>query len=864
MATTLALVSPPTSATYGDSPPVTAKLSAGAGAPSVTGKLVTISLGGASQAGVTDSGGNVTVNVPVSSLPGTSYQLKASFSGDQDLLPSSVSGAGGFLVSKAPSNLVALSPLGATLTGTIGGKSLPIDGSVAFSLTSTRGNRTVFAITDYLGQAVLPPPGLPAGDWMVTAASFGGNATYNVTSLGLTTQTINIPKVNQTITFASLSKNFGDPDFPVAATATSLLPVSFIVQSGPCTITGTNVHITGAGPCKITASQAGNFDFNPAAPVSRDFAIASAISTTSLSAEPTSAVAGQFVTLTATVTTTPAAAGAPVGTTVTFKDGATPLGVPVVVSNGSASLSISSLSVNTHLLTAVYNGNANVGTSIGSVNIMVEKVGTTTSLFANPASSVPYGTTINLAATVTPGTATGAVSFLDGNATLATATLSGGTPPAPARASLATSTLGVGPHSLTASYAGDTNDAVSVSTPLTVVIKEAFTATGSMLQARTFQTATLLNDGRVLVAGGSSAGDDDHLANRTAEIFCPDPYTLPATPARNLAQWCPNGVGKFSPAGRGNTAKIGVGNLVTARSYHTGTLLPDGTVLLAGGFDSSGRPTATAEIYDTADPIADRFTAVANLPYAPIGHTATLITKGTKQLVLVVGGISASSLLYDPAAKTWTRSGSMTEVRSNHTASVIIGAKVLVAGGTDILGRALQTTRLYDIGSGTFSLGPTMLAPRELHTASAIANNKVLLAGGLAGTLTTSTVALNVLAEIFDPSNTGQPFTGASFVSGTGRYGHTASALLGASGPDGRVLVAGGAVNILCGKQLAASELFSSGTFATGAAMSAARVHHTATVLKDGRVLVAGGWGSIGSSCGPLNTAEIWTGPRSP
>lgn len=312
--------------------------------------------------------------------------------------------------------------------------------------------------------------------------------------------------------------------------------------------------------------------------------------------------------------------------------------------------------------------------------------------------------------------------------------------------------------------------------------------------------------------------------------------------------------------------KVGVGNLAQARTYHSATLLPNGTVLLVGGYDGSGVSTATAELYDATDPIADKFTAVATLPAnAAAGHTATLVTKSGKAFVLVIGGGSASSQLYDTTTKAWSRSGSMTAVRSSHTAS-LVGTKVFVAGGTDILSRSLQTTTIYDIGTGTFSNGPTMLSPREWHTASAIANGKVLLAGGRASTgIITNTVVLSPLAEIYDPSNATTPFAGSTFASGTGRFGHSATPLIAANGqPDGRVLVTGGGINVLCGQQLAASELYGSGALTVGSPMAAARVRHAATVLKDGRVLVTGGRGATGSRCGPLNTAEIWNGPPSP
>ena len=396
-----------------------------------------------------------------------------------------------------------------------------------------------------------------------------------------------------------------------------------------------------------------------------------------------------------------------------------------------------------------------------------------------------------------------------------------------------------------------------------------FASSGSMSQARTNHTATLLNDGRVLVAGGVNVADDKLRGIRTAEIYCPDPYILPATPLRTLAEWCPNGVGKFSPAGRHNTTQIGAGNMVQARAFHTATLLPDGRVLLAGGYNGSDSKTSTAEIYDTTDPVLDQFTAVGSMPsIAVAGHTATLITKTNKALVLVVGGGSATSQLYDPVTKTWSLSGSMTGPRLNHTASLLVsGTKVFVAGGIDLQGKTLQTTTIYDIGIGKFSDGPTMLAPRQLHTASAIPssptvpNGKVLLAGGTGGS--NNTVAISPLAEIYDPTNLTMPFVSAGFKSNTGRFSHSASALGTANAPDGRVLIAGGSVGIACGQVLAASELYTLG-FASGAAMTAARVSHTATVLKDGRVLIAGGIGVAGSTCAPLNTTEIWNAPPSP
>ena len=725
---------------------------------------------------------------------------------------------------------------------------------------------TVWAITDYLGRATLPPPGLAPGEYTVVEASFDGNASYSPSTRTLA-QTISIPQGNQTINFAALAnKTFGDPDFAVAATTTSSLAASF-AATGACTVTGASVHIVGAGGCTIAASQAGNLDFNAAPSVPRTFTIAPAGSTTLLSASPISVALGQPVTLTATVATTPAAAGIPAGTSVTFKEGSTALGGAVTVAGGTAALTTSALALGSHVLSATYGGDTNVTGSTGIANVSVGTIPTTTALTADRASPVPFGTMITLTATMTPVTATGTVTFMDGATTLGTATavavpaVSPTTPATTTRATLAISTLGVGAHTVTAVYGGNAANGGSTSAPLGMVIGQGYASTSPMLQARTNHTATLLNDGRVLVTGGYTAANG--VGIRSAEIYCPNPYTPPASPVRTPAQWCPNGLGSFSQAGRGNTAAIGVGNMVQARAEHTATLLPDGTVLLVGGFDQNKGKTDTAEIYDPTDPVADRFTAVGKLHGKAAGHAATPFSKDGKGFVLVTGGGDKTGDLYDPVAKTFKDVGDIQKERTNHT-STLVGTRVLLAGGADNAGKVNQTTTIYDIATAKFSSGPTMLSKREHHTATLLPNGKVLLAGGRIESGKNYVLALSPLAEIYDPANATTPFAGVPFASGTGRYAHGATALIGATGlPDGRVLVTGGTNVTTCG-QTGTSELFAVNAFTAGASLVASRSDHAAAVLKDGRVLITGGTGVVGAGCGPLNSAEIWNGAPSP
>ena len=122
------------------------------------------------------------------------------------------------------------------------------------------------------------------------------------------------------------------------------------------------------------------------------------------------------------------------------------------------------------------------------------------------------------------------------------------------------------------------------------------------------------------------------------------------------------------------------GQLAAARAGHTATLLENGKVLVAGGYNSA-RFHDTAELYDPAE---NSWAAAATMAGIHIGHTATRLPDGT---VLVAGGfgttLQATAERYDPAANTWTPAGSMTDGRSGHTATLLAGGKVLVAGGVN-------------------------------------------------------------------------------------------------------------------------------------------------------------------------------------
>ncbi len=238
-----------------------------------------------------------------------------------------------------------------------------------------------------------------------------------------------------------------------------------------------------------------------------------------------------------------------------------------------------------------------------------------------------------------------------------------------------------------------------------------FTNTGSLATARYNSTATLLPNGKVLVAGGE---DSSSSVLASAELYDPASGT-----------WAPTG------------------SLATARGNQTATLLPNGKVLVAGGRPNGGVLTS-AELYD---PASGTWTPTGSLATARVFHTATLLPNGK---VLVAGGLDTSSVLasaelYDPASGTWTTTGSLATARHFHTATLLPNGKVLVASGS---GDA--SAELYDPASGTWGPTGSLATARNSHTATLLPNGKVLVAGGL--NLNTSSVLASAELYVEQPT----------------------------------------------------------------------------------------------------------------
>jgi hypothetical protein len=284
-----------------------------------------------------------------------------------------------------------------------------------------------------------------------------------------------------------------------------------------------------------------------------------------------------------------------------------------------------------------------------------------------------------------------------------------------------------------------------------------FTATGSMAVAHEGPTATLLADGRVLVAGGYGGVTDS-----------PGSYPSGTDFLASVEIWDP-ATGTFSPGG----------SLITARQGHTATLLRDGRVLILGGGDGKDGALAEVEIWDPATMTSS---ATGSLLAARFGATATLLADGR---VLVFGGTKGappdvpvtSAEIWDPISGSFTPADSPAEA-SYPAGTLLADGRVLVIDGADTSATVWDPTTRSSIAAG--SLASVTEARADLIT-TLLQDGRVLVAGGYAGQMILRSVAS---AEIWDPGTLTFDATGSMT---RARAPGAVAMLL----RDGRVLIVG-------------------------------------------------------------------------
>lgn len=342
--------------------------------------------------------------------------------------------------------------------------------------------------------------------------------------------------------------------------------------------------------------------------------------------------------------------------------------------------------------------------------------------------------------------------------------------------------------------------------PHPLMLDPTWSTTASWSTNRQQHTATLLKDGRVLVAGGSNSAPP----LTSTEIYDPATDTWAKT-----------------------------GSLAAQRSDHGAALLPDGRVLIAG--QSWGAPTA--EVWSAA-------TGLWSATGAPKqGRQLPSLTALADGRVLLFGGMEtnvgggdalSTAELWSPSTATWSSAPSASEPRDMHTATLLADGRVFVVGGRALVSAVLASAVLFDPVAGAWS-SPFPATARYWHTATPLRDGRILIAGG-------DKIQGGPAAEIFDPATLS--FTAAGTMLAV-PYGHAATAL-----PDGDVLVVGGWVGVA---ESRSAQLFSPGANQAWTKlpdMARTRFRPTLTALP------AAGDTMRALAAGTSTTVEILTGTK--
>ncbi|MEY3314686.1 MAG: hypothetical protein RLZZ438_285 [Acidobacteriota bacterium] len=345
-----------------------------------------------------------------------------------------------------------------------------------------------------------------------------------------------------------------------------------------------------------------------------------------------------------------------------------------------------------------------------------------------------------------------------------------------------------------------------------------FTATGSLTTARAYHTATLLNSGKFLIAGGY-AGGSDYFAG--CELYDPSTGTWSST-----------------------------GSLTLGRRDHEAVLLPTGKVLLTGGYNPGGG-TAIKVNSELFNPTTGTWGAATSMNTKR--QQFGLVWSPLVGKAIAIGGDEGKSTMsetvesYDPYLDTWTNKTSMATGRSGHTVTVLSDGKILVTGGYSASNTVLSSVEVYDPVANTWTTKASMSTARHFHKATLMPDGKVLVTGG-AGTSASSPSYLNSV-EVYDPvANTWT--SKASFT--TARYRHISILMA-----DGKILLAGGQTG--SGTYTNTAYVYDpvANTWTAVGNLTVARGYSSASLLPTtGRILVVGGWG--GSSLFYGTTELYW------
>ena len=306
------------------------------------------------------------------------------------------------------------------------------------------------------------------------------------------------------------------------------------------------------------------------------------------------------------------------------------------------------------------------------------------------------------------------------------------------------------------------------------------------------------------------------------------------------------GIANPPPAGRW----LALPSMLVPRLDFTATVMLDGRVLIVGGRTKAwadspdGAPTSVVEIFEAG---TKQFSKAASLGVPRAGHTATLLPSGK---VLIAGGDpTGTAEVFDPSANAWTPAAPMPQARYDHAAALIAGGKVFITGGAPAppmgigphgAAPARLPAAVYDPATDTWAAAATPQYDRPVYpTATVLRDGRVLVVGGQY--MYNSPDQRIETSELYNPaSNTWS--AAPSETRTVARQYHSATLLL-----DGRVLVAGGLLN---DRSVAWSVVYdpTSNSWTVEPTMNDGRCGHGAALLGAGHVLVFGSGCWIDSS----------------
>jgi MYXO-CTERM domain-containing protein len=742
----------------------------GAGTPSGT---VTFSDGATTLGTGTLAAGVATFST--SSLVTGSHSITATYGGDASFNGSTSAALTQFIrdttttvvtSSANPQFVGELVTFTATVTGTTG---VPMDGTVAFFDGTTALGGPVLVVG---GQAAFTTGNLAIGAHSITAV-FSGDPAFTTSTSAPLIQTITTAPATVVVTSAPAgSASAGDSvvfTATVSATFGGAPTGSVTFQDGgtplgtvPLT-SGTASFSTSTlavGPHTITALYSGDTNHDPASG-STTLTVNPAATTTVLTSSVNPTVFGQATVLTATVTS---AHATPTGT-VSFQEGATTLGTGTLDGAGHATLSLSSLSVGTHTLTAVYGGNASFNGSTSAAVMQTVSKSDSTAAVTVSSIGIVLGTQVTFTATVGAappgsGTPTGMVTFSDGATTLGTATLAGG------QAQLSTSALAVGVHNVSVSYTGDGNFNASASTAVTVTVGANASSTTLVSSANPQTVGGAVTFTATVTGNGSPTGTVTFLdgtttlgtatlatgqASFTTSALAPGMHAITASYGGDadfvpsvsavLNEQINQAASTVALAALPNPATAGQSVTFTATVTSTGGGTPGGTVTFSEGGTTLGTGNLASGVatVSTSTLAVGSHTITASYP-GDTNHTAATGTVTEVILSVTTTTTLASSSTSTVVGQPTTLTATVAVSGATPTGSVIFldGTSLLGAGAVAVNSSGVASLSVRFGTAGTHSLTAQFTGTGRFANSTSTAVVQNVGQAGTSVTLTTS------------------------------------------------------------------------------------------------------------------------------